>query len=114
MAAGTGDTQIKLTNGEVLAPGEIDQQLLAALAGIGHRQIWQGSIQRINREIKIADVVGEQGEADLRMDQVLQLLKLVLGLGLAAPDQREDPWHDLQIIWRTAIFLQAAPDGGIE
>ena len=114
VTARAGDPEIKLADRQVLAMSEIEQQALAALAGIGFRQRRHWPIDRIGGEIDTARHAAQQSQSDERMDQFLDLLELLFRLIDRSAHDGKDAGHHLQIIRMTAVFAEAALEVGVE
>jgi hypothetical protein len=70
VAACAGDSQIEIADGQVLASRELRYQRLPALAAVRFRQIGQGAIDRLAREIG-PDHLGQERQSQHRMHQRL-------------------------------------------
>ena len=76
-----GDAHVKLADGQAFAPRHLDDDLLPSLLRVGERHVGQRPVERIRRNIR-SQHFREIGDAELGVDQRLQPLVLVLGLGL--------------------------------
>ena len=114
MSARSGGAQVQLADREVLAPGQLVEEGLAALAPVGFGKLGQRTVQVEAGQVETADHPGEQRETHDRKCQILDAGELVLGLGLRAAHHREQPREDLEFVRDAAVLGKAALQVRIE
>ena len=77
VAAAAGDAFIDLPDSEVIALGHGADEVCPAADDLVLRQLGQGSIERIAAQVD-ADALRQQRDADLRMDEILQLIEFFI------------------------------------
>ena len=112
--ASAGEAIEQLPDRQVLAPGQVDDQLEPALAALGEAaDVGQRAVERVAGDV-VVEHLRQLPQPVVRRDQRVQLGLALAGLGFGAAEDRRDAGEDLELVRRAAVPGEPALDVVVE
>src|SRR3954454_23342351 len=84
------------------------------MAAYGVGDLRQRPVERIFRQVDLAEHLAQELQADFRVNERLQLVEHVISLLLAVADERYEAGHDLQVVGFAAELGEATLERLVE